>query len=585
MISALLLPLLLAAHPGGAPIRAAAGDDPAIQIWINNDRRFLPGDRAKVQVRAREDGYLLVLHVDPDGYLRVLFPIDPNDDNFVRGGRKYEIRGRGGRESFTADDHRGRGTIYAAISRDPYRFDQFVLGDHWDYRNLAPQRLPADPEQDLNDLVRRMVDNSFDYDVLTYDVLERVVYASSYDAGYYGYYDGCSYSYFCDRPYYGSPNSISIGLFFGRPYRRYYYDPFYRPFYAAYDPFYDPFFYDPYYYRPYYYRPYYPVYSYPVYGYPYGGFYPYNHYYGGNRFYDRGWSQPYTPYRFRTPDAGPGGYRDRRYALGRSVNTVYLPPTVRDRQPATASPVRRVTDTRPAPGGGAVVETRSRTPVGDSRTPVGDANTARRAPNSGAGRAPETSGGRRVENRLSQPAIDARRARQPEEARSLIPDSRERTDARNLPKEIRPAPDNTPRRAVERPQEVRGNATRPATEIQARPSRVEDNGRRGGDSYGGGAPRPESRGDPRPEPRRAEPSGEASGVYVPASRPEYRGGDSRGGGDRGDRGSYSPPPRQSPSDGGARSSGGGARGGGDGGGGGARSSGGGGGGGGGFRRR
>src|SRR5215218_9189814 len=159
MFTALLLPLLLAGPPAGAPIRAGDGDDPAIQIWISNDRRFIPGDHAKVQVRTREDGYLLVLHADP------------RDDNFVRGGRKYEIRGRGGRESFTADDRTGRGTVYAAVSHDPFRFDEFVLTDHWDYRTLAPQRLAADPEPELNDLVRRMADGGFDYDVLTYNAI------------------------------------------------------------------------------------------------------------------------------------------------------------------------------------------------------------------------------------------------------------------------------------------------------------------------------------------------------------------------------------------------------------------------------
>src|SRR5215207_6948666 len=213
MFTALLLPLLLAGTLPGAAAQAASGDDPAIQIWISNDRRFVRGEQAKVQVRTREDGYLVVLHTDPDGHLRVLFPIDPRDDNFVRGGRKYEIRGRGGRESFTADDGKGRGTVYAAVSHDPLRFDQFVLGDHWDYRQLAPQRLSADPEQELNDIVRRMVDGSFDYDLLTYDVVERVVYAGDYSGSYYDSY-GCGYSYYgCGRSYYGSPFSLSVGLF------------------------------------------------------------------------------------------------------------------------------------------------------------------------------------------------------------------------------------------------------------------------------------------------------------------------------------------------------------------------------------
>src|SRR5919112_6429172 len=59
MFTALLLPLLLTGTPSGAAAQAASRDDPAIQIWINNDRRFVPGEQGKVQVRTREDGYLL----------------------------------------------------------------------------------------------------------------------------------------------------------------------------------------------------------------------------------------------------------------------------------------------------------------------------------------------------------------------------------------------------------------------------------------------------------------------------------------------------------------------------------------------
>ncbi|HKT61311.1 MAG TPA: DUF4384 domain-containing protein [Gemmatimonadales bacterium] len=570
MITALLLPLLAFGAPGPNAVRNAGGDDPAIQVWISNDRRFLPGDRAKVQVRTREDGYLLVLQADPAGHLRVLFPLDPTDDNFVRGGRKYEIRGRGGRESFTVDNERGTGSVYAAVSHDPFKFDQFVLGDHWDYRNLAPQRLSSNPEQDFNELVRRMVDNSFDYDILTYDVLERVVYASDYYpdtyAGgyYYGGYGGCAYSYFCGRPYYGSPYSVSIGLFFGRPYYRPY---FFDPFYAGYNPYFDPFFFDPYYYRPFYYRPYY----YPAYyPYPYGGYY-YNHYRFNNRYYYAnqyygGWNRPYTPYRFRLTDGSVGPYRDRRYTFGRAVNTVYMPPVLRDRQPANATPARRVTDTRPSGDDRPTVDGRTRAPS--------DANNARRGGDRTPVRAPESNGGRRVENRLGQPNIDARRARQPDEARSIIPDSRDRTDRPNMPQEIRPSrPDNTPRRAVDRPEPAAAGAGRTAPQIDARRSRPDD-GSMGRDGPEGGLARPDNRPDPQPEARRYDPG--ASGVYRPESRgPESRASEPRSvdrggdrGGDRGsDRGSYSPPPRSAPSDGGGMRGGSGSGGSGGGGGG------------------
>ena len=120
MISVLLLPLLFTSETGVATPAVPLRDDPPIQLWISDDRRFLSGDRAKVQVRTEEDGYLLVVHVDPEGYLRVLFPIDPDKDNFVRGGKKYEVRGRGDREAFETDA-KGRGTVYAAVSREPFR--------------------------------------------------------------------------------------------------------------------------------------------------------------------------------------------------------------------------------------------------------------------------------------------------------------------------------------------------------------------------------------------------------------------------------------------------------------------------------
>jgi uncharacterized protein DUF4384 len=452
MISALLLPLLL----DGAPAQPAAAphDDPPIQLWINNDRRFLPGDRAKVQVRTEEDGYLIVLHVDPDGYLRVLFPLDPDKDNFVRGGKKYEVRGRGGREAFEADG-RGRGTVYAAVSREPLRFDGLVLGDHWDYRALAPSRLSSNPEPELNELVRRMAQGDFDYDVLSYDVIERVVYASDYSSRYYGstYYDPWCYSFSCGRPYYRSPFSISI--FFGRPYRRYYYDPYFY----AYDPFYNPFFYDPYYYS----SAYYPRLVYPHrnhYTFPYrGGYY-------GDRYHT-----VYTPYRFRGADGFVGDYRDRRYDLGRSVNTVYNPPISPIREPAIARPVRRVSET-PAELPRGVAQRRL---VDDVRRLQSRPVEARRARGDDA-TASRSAGEPRLVRREAEvrPEREARPARREEPRR--VERTREESRGADRAPEARPAPrrEVEPSRATPSPDRGRaearssGGGGRP--EVRSRPS-------------------------------------------------------------------------------------------------------------------
>lgn len=471
MITALLLPLLFSGTP--AQPAAATGDDPPIRLWISNDRRFLPGDRAKVQVRTEFDGYLVVLHVDPEGRLRVLFPLDPDKDNFVRGDKKYEVRGRGGREAFEADAA-GRGTVYAAVSRDPFRFAGFTLGDHWDYQALAPARLREDPEPELNELVHRMAQGTFDYDLLNYDVVRRSAYASSYPTRYYGSVYDDDWCNFSCGPYYGhSRYGLSVGLFYGHPYRRYYYNPY---FYGS-DPFYSPFFYDPYYYASSYY---------PRYGYPYR-YYGYNDRYYGyhDRYYpdrDRVYNRPYTPYRFRGSDGVTAGFRNRGYDIRRSVNTVYNPPLSRVREPAATGTVRRVI------GEGSVAELPS-------------------------GVAPRRS----VTNETQlRPQIDARRAREPETSRRPAPTEARRTPQREAaPSRDAEARDERPReqpraeRAREEPRQVE---RAPAPE--ARPQRREV-------ERGGSAPQSRSSG-------RAESRGSGGGSRAAiGARPSNGSGGSR----------------------------------------------------------
>ncbi|MGH7538483.1 MAG: DUF4384 domain-containing protein [Gemmatimonadales bacterium] len=236
MISALLAALVVTASPAPAP---TGQDDPPIRVSLNADGQFWRGDRAKVRVRLDQDGHLVVLRADTDGRVRVLFPLDPGDDDFVRGGRELELRGRGDREAFFVDDRSGVGVVLAARSTQPFRFERFVRGDHWDYRVLVSDRLRDDPEAALLDLVTDMADSArFDYDVARYTV----------DGGADRYYRS-----------YHPRNRIRIGLVFGSRYRCGYYDPFYDPYYC------DPFFYDPFYrYDPFYYRRYDPFYYRPI---------------------------------------------------------------------------------------------------------------------------------------------------------------------------------------------------------------------------------------------------------------------------------------------------------------------------------
>jgi hypothetical protein len=239
MLALALLRLALPAADA-LPPRAVAAQDPPIRITLNGGD-YSPGDRVTVRIEPRDDGYLIVFRVDGDGHVRVLFPLDPTLDQFVRGGKRYELRGRADRQTFLADDVAGSGLIYAALSPEPLALRDYVSGDHWDYQALRLND-PSDAENELSQIVTRMTDNSrFDYDVLGYRVRE-IAYASAYAAPYYPlstpyylypstWYDPLWDCFTCYG--YGSGFHISIGFgsnWYGRNRWGSYYDPWYSGF-------------------------------------------------------------------------------------------------------------------------------------------------------------------------------------------------------------------------------------------------------------------------------------------------------------------------------------------------------------------
>src|SRR4029077_12676205 len=205
--------LLMLGTPVAAPKVVPATDDPPIRVWLG-DNTYQPGDRATVKIRLADDGYVVVLRADASGHLRILFPLDPRTENFVKGGKTFEIRGRGDRDAFQVDDDNGSGTVFAAVSAQPFTFNGFVLGDHWDYKALSSQDLGSDPEAAMVDLVHNMAgQNHVDCDVTTYTVSRSVAYSSDYAPSYYPAYYPC---WGCG-PWYGG-GGIFINFRFGHPY-------------------------------------------------------------------------------------------------------------------------------------------------------------------------------------------------------------------------------------------------------------------------------------------------------------------------------------------------------------------------------
>jgi len=311
---------MLATLVGTLVIAASLSDGPPppITVSLNNAGQYNRGEYSRVQFKAAADGYVVVLQADQDGRVRVLFPLDPTDDNFIRGGKNYQIVGRDGKGSFYLAQAGGGGMVYAAWSASPFTLGGFTRGDHWDFDVLDRFNATDDPEATLNDLVGQMSSLPFDYAIDRYIIYSVAEYSGDGSTTYIGV-SGWPWP-----TYYSTGWSVSIG--FGCCY----YDPW---------PWYGYGWYPAYGYYPGYGYGYPPYYGYPGYGYPgygspgYGYGYP-NYGYGYGRppgYYSAaGYYRPYTfkpggtvtdpgiPYRPRGDLQGSsagvyqaGGYRTR----------------------------------------------------------------------------------------------------------------------------------------------------------------------------------------------------------------------------------------------------------------------------------
>lgn len=494
MFSVALLSLILplAAPLPATPVQAAAtrasAADPSIRVTLDRSD-YVAGDQARVTVSVRDDGYLLVLRLSPDGYMRVLFPVDPGDDNFVRGNGSYEIRGRGDRDAFTVSSQSGTGTVYAAWSTEPFRFDGYVLGDHWDYRVLDGTQMSGDAEAALTQLAQNMSTGHFDYDLTSYSVARQVAssgtthYVTMYPYPVYPSPVVCDFSAWCGG---GSYFNVSIGFGWGRI-RSAWYDPYY----------YDPFYWN----RPYY--RYYPTY--------------YGCYYCGYRYprvvvINRPVQRGYYPYQWKPGQRGGGGspgvqYRPRAVAYASAVNRPVSPlfEASKYRRAATtervaATPRRHPTTTvfgAPISSGSSIGTARRGLSSSNepSRSGVGSARaTPRRAPGSAAGTndlrggSATRVGPRTTDDARSGSAVGQRRT--VAAPRSAQPSSAQ--PQRSAPNTVRVEPRAEPRRV-----EVR---SAPRAEPRS-------------------APRAEPRSAPRAAPTRSAPAPRAS---APRSAPAPR---------------------------------------------------------------
>ena len=227
-------------------VRQSSNPKPRVTVSLDADAPYERGDPARVYLMSEVDAYVTVVRIDTDGRLRLLFPIDPWEDSWVRGGHRFEVLSRDKDAAFRISDYPGVGYVFAIASPDPFDFEAITRGDHWDYRAVADDgRVRGDPYVAIGDLADRITPaGEYDYDVAEYYVEQH------YDYPRFACYDCHSYTHWTAwNPYASHCSSFRIVI-----YDDWYYYPYgYYPYYATYYPYYSPYPYPgPYpYYRPY----------------------------------------------------------------------------------------------------------------------------------------------------------------------------------------------------------------------------------------------------------------------------------------------------------------------------------------------
>ncbi len=108
-------------------------NDLRVRVWTEPGEGSLvfPGESVKVRFRVDDDAYVVVYDIDTMGRVRVLFPEDPYDDGFVRGGQVVRLPGRGAGYRLMVSGPAGVERIVALASDRPLRgrWQRFVDND------------------------------------------------------------------------------------------------------------------------------------------------------------------------------------------------------------------------------------------------------------------------------------------------------------------------------------------------------------------------------------------------------------------------------------------------------------------------
>jgi hypothetical protein len=141
-----------------------------VDIWSNhNDDQFYEGDNIVLNYRVNRDAFVAIYSIDSRGRVRLLFPNNPNQDNFIRGGVTYQLPGGSDNYDLEVDGPAGTESIQILASRE-----RFPIPDWYDHSGLVAD---VDNRDDYMDYLNssyfvKYNGQRFSYDRLAVDISE-----------------------------------------------------------------------------------------------------------------------------------------------------------------------------------------------------------------------------------------------------------------------------------------------------------------------------------------------------------------------------------------------------------------------------
>lgn len=167
---------------------ANAGDGPRVSLSTMHEVGY--GNRISARIRPEDDAYVAVVNVAPGGYAEIVFPEDPRDSGFLRGGRSYLIpsffagwpagavppvgaHGSSfvwyGSSHFARVSTRGPGYLFVLASWTPINFDTLEIEGYFDQRDLDTDIDEQEPQHVIAEFAKLALGAGFN-DVATADI-------------------------------------------------------------------------------------------------------------------------------------------------------------------------------------------------------------------------------------------------------------------------------------------------------------------------------------------------------------------------------------------------------------------------------